>query len=202
MFVLHLHQPREHDSFDVVLADLRLQVVHVHVGRVGPQQDGMPRNSLNSVAGKFVGQRILEVGANRRIVAHADHQHLLEAVSGIAGILHAGHQLGRVAVSDCRRGQQKGNHHRESLQGFLLGVVMELFLAPGARACGDCRQRRQLCGGQHGVERYQVLLAQLPPARQVFIERVAALLHRRAHRIRGSNVGALHADRSAWSNRD
>jgi hypothetical protein len=33
---VHLYQPRQQDSFDLVLANLRLQVVHVHVGRVGP----------------------------------------------------------------------------------------------------------------------------------------------------------------------
>jgi hypothetical protein len=60
----------------------------------------MARDSVHSVAGKAGGHRVFEVGANLRIVAHADDQHFLEALSGIGGTLHAGYDLSAFAIAN------------------------------------------------------------------------------------------------------
>ena len=48
--LLVLHEPRHQHSFDLVLANLRLQIIHVQVRRLRPQQDVMARNGLDAVA--------------------------------------------------------------------------------------------------------------------------------------------------------
>ena len=62
-------------------------------GGIGAQQQGMAGNGLDAVARQPVGHRVLEVGTDGRVVAHADDQHLAEVVSGVGGVGDAGHQL-------------------------------------------------------------------------------------------------------------